>query len=114
MQKELETTLKERKSDYGDYRGGSALRAHLMSIIKDRHKAVHRSTMAPLYEIYIFDIVNKISRLAVSPTHEDSWLDIQGYSKRALEAIREEKARCKEVESDYLERLKKDKKDANK
>ena len=87
MNKNVEETLKERGSVYGDYEKGSILRASIMQLIKMRYRGEHGEEMSSLHQIYIFDIVNKVSRLAVTPDHLDTWHDIAGYATLVEEAI---------------------------
>ena len=78
----VEDTLKQRGEVYGDYEGGSILRALIMKTIHNRYREVHGKTMPPLETVYIYDIVNTLSRLAVTPDHTDTWHDIAGYAKK--------------------------------
>ena len=87
--KTIEDTLKERGDVYGDYEGGSELRASIMDIIEARHFMVNGKGMSKLHSIYIFDIVNKLSRLSVTPTHKDTWHDIAGYAKLVEDTLTE-------------------------
>jgi len=81
--------LEERGKVYGDYQGGTELRAAIMEIIEDRYLLTNNETMPRV--ICIFDIVNKLSRLAVTPTHVDSWRDISGYSTLTSDLLEQEK-----------------------
>lgn len=87
MSKNIDETLQERGEVYGDYEGGSQLRASIMEIITDRHLLVTGKEMDKLHQIYIFDIVNKLSRLSTTPNHLDTWHDIAGYATIAEIAL---------------------------
>lgn len=87
--KDVNETLEERGEVYGSYKGGSALRALIMDLIRSRYVATHKKDMDSVYEVYIYDIVNKLSRLAVTPDHGDTWLDIAGYATLVKEALNE-------------------------
>ncbi len=76
----VEKTLKERGENYGDYSGGSRLRADIMIEIKARYLEVNEEEMSEHHAGKILDIVNKLSRLAATPDHIDSWHDIVGYA----------------------------------
>jgi len=89
--KTIEETLKERGAVYGDYKGGSELRASILEIIENRHLEVTGRPMKPVDSIYIFDIVNKLSRLSVTPNHLDTWHDIAGYAKLVEDTLIAEK-----------------------
>ena len=86
-------TLKERGAVYGDYKGGSEFRASVMKLIKDRHQAVNGKDLDAVQMVYIYDIGNKLSRLATTPDHIDTWHDIAGYAtlvETALTAVANE------------------------
>ena len=85
--KSVEDTLKERGEVYGDYKGGNEFRTALMKLIQKRYRDVHGEPMELEYEYYIYDIILKLSRLSVTPTHADSWLDIAGYATLIKEAL---------------------------
>jgi len=85
----IDETLEQRGSVYGDYDGGCRLRVDIMNLIRNRHKAVNGKAMPLIYEEYIRDIVNKLSRLATSPNHIDTWHDIAGYAKLTEEILHE-------------------------
>ncbi len=89
---EINEILKKRNNVYGDYKGGNVLRTNIMSQITSRYKIVNGKEMPKYYVYAIFDIVNKLTRIAVTPEHIDSWADIQGYSKLILESIEENNA----------------------
>lgn len=86
----VKETLESRGETYGDYKGGSEFRAIMMKAVNDRFQQVHGHKMPGVEQIYIFDIINKLSRLAVTPNHIDSWHDIQGYAKLVEEALNEQ------------------------
>lgn len=81
-------TLKERGKVYGDYKGGSEFRANVMELIIDRYAKVNHGGMPAIHMVYVYDIVNKLSRLAVTPYHIDTWHDIAGYATLVEEALR--------------------------
>jgi len=77
---DVKKTLEDRGEVYGDYYGGSKFRADVMNLINRRYKLLHGKPMDPLHAVYIYDIINKISRLTVTPDHIDTWHDIAGYA----------------------------------
>jgi hypothetical protein len=87
--KNLDETLSSRKAVYGKYYDQVILRADLMKLMTEAYKANHNQDMPEVYYGYIWDIMNKMSRIAVSPNHIDSWHDVQGYAKRVEESITE-------------------------
>lgn len=77
----IQETLDQRGQVYGSYPTGSLLRARLMGLCKDLYKTVYSSSMEPVTRVYIYDIINKVSRLATTPRHQDTWHDICGYAR---------------------------------
>lgn len=92
-------TLKERGKVYGDYKGGSEFRANVMKLIIDRYAEVNHGGMPAIHMVYLYDIVNKLSRLASTPDHIDTWHDIAGYATLAEEAFKKAEA-DQEVDND--------------
>lgn len=84
-------TLKERGKVYGDYKGGSFFRSVVMRAIIARHSEVNHGGMPDIYMVYLYDIVNKLSRLASTPDHIDTWHDIAGYAMLVEEALKKDK-----------------------
>lgn len=76
----IEDTLSKRTEVYGDYEGGTLLRAEIMNLILERHNNATGKCMQMEPFTMILDIVNKLSRIAVTPEHIDSWHDIAGYA----------------------------------
>ena len=76
----VEKTLEDRGKFYGDYEGGCAFRAKVMFLIQERYSDTHDMPMGLEDQVKIYDIVNKLSRLAVTPKHKDTWHDIAGYA----------------------------------
>lgn len=78
---DIEETLGKRSPVYGPYGGQIMVRNKLMKIMTDSYYELHGVPMDDRSEQYLWDIVNKLSRIAASPDHLDSWHDIQGYAK---------------------------------
>ena len=74
-------TLASRGSDYGPYPQGLAIREQLMKAITDGYKQHHKADMSDRHKSYFWDICNKLCRLAITPTHSDSWHDVVGYGQ---------------------------------
>lgn len=85
----VDETVKTRQSDYGPYGKGIDLRVALLNLIKESHEAHHGEPLSDTHTQYFWDIFNKVSRLAISPDHLDSWHDIQGYAKIIEQDINE-------------------------
>lgn len=93
-------TLKERGKVYGDYKGGSEFRANVMELLVDRYAKVNHGGMPAIHMVYVYDIVNKLSRLAVTPYHIDTWHDIAGYATLVEEALKKAEKQEQEQEAD--------------
>ena len=89
----VDETLEERGTVYGDYAGGLKFRHAVLDLIYARYIEVHNDNMPNKEKDYFVDVVGKISRLAVSPAHEDSWLDVAGYSLLVKEVIKDGSSR---------------------
>ena len=81
MGNNIDKTLAQRGAVYGDYKGGSEFRAEVMKLATNRYKAVNGKEMEEVDRVYIYDIINKLSRLTTTPNHIDTWHDIVGYAK---------------------------------
>lgn len=84
---DVSKVLKERGEVYGSYESGTKFRASVMLLIQDRYRETHKVDMAMTEFTMIWDIVNKLSRLSVSPLHLDTWKDIEGYARLSHDAI---------------------------
>jgi Domain of unknown function (DUF6378) len=72
--------IKERGEVYGDFFEGITLEAQIIQLLKDRYKHHYGLEMGLVYQMYFSKIAMKLSRLAVTPDHVDSWRDIAGYA----------------------------------
>lgn len=79
--KTTDQVLEQRGEVYGDFYEGVSLEALILNSITDRYEEHHGHSMDPVHVIYLSKIVMKLSRLAVSPSHVDSWTDIAGYAR---------------------------------
>lgn len=79
--KTTDQILEQRGEVYGDFYEGVSLEALILNSMTDRYEEHHDSCMDPVYVIYLSKIVMKLSRLAVTPNHLDSWTDIAGYAR---------------------------------
>jgi hypothetical protein len=79
--KTTDQVLEQRGEVYGDFFEGVSLEAVILESIKDRYRKTHDKEMDPVHVIYLSKIAMKLSRIAVSPTHLDSWTDIAGYAR---------------------------------
>lgn len=97
-------TLKERGAVYGDYKGGSEFRADVMQLITHRYAEINGKLLDALHMVYIYDIVNKLSRLAATPDHIDTWHDIAGYATLVEEALkREQELKAEQPQSEQAD-----------
>lgn len=87
---DINKILHDRNKNYGDYKGGSKFRADVMSLIMQRYKEVNGHSLSYIDIVYIYDLVNKLSRIASTPSHLDSWQDISGYAMLVVNVLKEE------------------------
>ncbi len=76
---DLSKTLEDRKQVYGDYSKLVKLRITIISGVKKQYFDHHQAPMPETDILCITDIVNKLCRLAITPSHIDTWHDIAGY-----------------------------------
>ena len=84
MNETTEQILKERSEVYGDYNRGQEFRLNVMKEIEQSYYTAYHVPMPESFKLLLSDIVNKLSRLAVSPNHLDSWRDIAGYAELSI------------------------------
>jgi len=73
--------IEERGKTYGDFNRGIVLETQLLEAIKGRYYHHYGWEMPPIYCMYLTKILMKLSRLAITPDHIDSWRDIAGYAR---------------------------------
>jgi len=83
METKVDKILEDRGSVYGSYKEGCKFREEVMAVVDNRSPG----PMHPIHRRYIDDIVNKLSRVAVTPTHRDSWVDIAGYATLVVKEL---------------------------
>jgi len=92
----IKKTLDKRAQTYGDFGRGSMLNVGIMMSIRGRYRDTHEDIDMPdLLEYYISTIVNKLSRIAVTPDHIDSWHDIAGYATLVEKELRNAQSKQK-------------------
>ena len=79
--KTTDEVLQDRHVVYGDFFEGITCEAQILEIIKGRYFDQYKLPLPPIYYLFFSKIVMKLSRLAVSPDHVDSWTDIAGYAR---------------------------------
>ena len=79
MKNEIETTIKERDSNYGSYSDMCRIIQNIKSVMKD---TPNWSSLSDDKKESLETIATKIGRiLNGDPEHYDSWHDIEGYAK---------------------------------
>ena len=76
----LQDTLNERGSVYGNYDEVLRTRASIMNTIKAHHRVKNGHEMSQETEIGFSDIVLKLVRASGSPNYSDSFHDLAGYA----------------------------------
>jgi len=73
--------ISERRKTYGDFSMGVDLEACIMRSMENAYRVQTGSCMNDTARVGISKIVMKMSRLATSPFHKDTWDDIAGYAQ---------------------------------
>jgi hypothetical protein len=60
----------------------------MMNLIRKRYQESNGEPLPILYDTMIWDIVNKLSRLSVTPDHIDTVHDISGYARLYEQVLR--------------------------
>lgn len=76
----IKSIQKERQSVYGNYDVNVKARSQILEILKEvnRSKGSEFSRIE-LFEAWMGDVVSKLVRVAASPDHEDSLVDLMSY-----------------------------------
>ncbi len=77
----VEETLKERGDSYGSFEVNVEGIATIMKELNHVHKCKTGEDLNLIDFTNLQYQVIKLVRLAATPNHKDSWLDIQGYAK---------------------------------
>ena len=78
---DIEATLEERGSTYGEWKGQAAITDSLTGII-DAHECLSGAELEPYKRQALFMISSKIARIVNGDSnHVDSWRDIEGYAR---------------------------------
>ena len=87
----VEKTLKQRGSIYGDYERVCSSRVEIMNVIKLHHFIVNQAQMSEEITMGFNDLVLKLVRAAGNPFYPDSFHDLAGYAtlmeKQALKGL---------------------------
>jgi hypothetical protein len=73
--------LQQRGAIYGDFFEGITLESNVLNEICVRYESHHGESLPMEYYLFFSKIVMKLSRLAITPDHIDSWVDIAGYAR---------------------------------
>lgn len=81
----VDAILNERGAIYGDYENVAATSQAIKRII--RAGAVYQE-LSCVQQESLDMIANKLARIVNGGWHEDSWLDVQGYSELVLRSVK--------------------------
>lgn len=85
------STQTERSSNYGNYEDVTITISKIINILKESNIKKNKELSWPIgFDVTIFNLVNKLTRLANSPYHRDSALDLSSYSDLWLKIIDKE------------------------
>ena len=88
METNTNKVLEQRGAIYGKYSTGVKWRAEILYALNNIYKETHKgANMSEELRIIYGDLVLKLMRSASDPTHLDSWVDLDGYSKLIKEMI---------------------------
>ena len=79
--------LKQRGAVYGTYTDGVECRVSIMLALNDVHYKARGEDVPEYLRVMFSDLVLKLMRAASSPSHIDSWVDLEGYAKLVKEAM---------------------------
>ena len=77
----VDEILKERGATYGSYGAGVSCRAAILDALNTKHLETQGTNMSEELRIMFGDIALKLMRIASDPKHQDSYIDLAGYSK---------------------------------
>ena len=77
----VDEILKERGASYGSYGAGVSCRATILEALNAKHLETQGTNMSEELRIMFGDIALKLMRIASDPKHQDSYIDLAGYSK---------------------------------
>ena len=83
----IDSILGNRGPIYGDYTSQVELRSCIVDLMCKAHEAHNGTVMDPVEVEYLWDIVNKLTRVAATPNHVDTWQDIAGYATLIVKSI---------------------------
>jgi hypothetical protein len=83
----VDSILGNRGPIYGDYTDQIELRNSLMMLMAEAHYAHSGKVLGPAEHQYLWDILNKLTRVAATPNHLDTWQDIAGYATLIVKSI---------------------------
>lgn len=87
VKKSVQSTIDSRGSLYGDYGTTIMYRNAIVQRASEIYEQHHGHPMPDVYKQYLWDVANKLCRIAITPNHVDSWHDIQGYAARIEEDL---------------------------
>lgn len=83
--REISETLKERRSEHGDFTDHARIAQRLKTVLK-----MEQLQLSDIQNEALDMILHKIARIAAgNPNHKDHWHDIAGYAKLVEERIEE-------------------------
>ena len=96
---EIEKTLKERKSNYGEFRENADVAQLLKNVMKNGSSWCQTNNI----QREALDLIAlKISRIVTgNPSYEDNWHDIAGYAKLVENNINEIRNKIRKVANYY-------------
>ena len=85
--------LADRGKVYGSFKVNIEARANIMDILNSIHSDKNDFELCSVDYQALNDIVIKLVRLAATPEHIDSYVDISGYSQLNIDRLKEQSER---------------------
>lgn len=82
--------LAQRGTVYGKYIDGVICRANIMQALNDVYRSINGVDLPSDLRVMFTDLVLKLMRAASCPSHIDTWVDLEGYSKLVKEVMIEQ------------------------
>lgn len=84
---DVNSTLEERGSRYGTFKGHAELTASLLTCIRT-HAILASTDLEPIHQEALHMICHKIARIVNGdPNYDDSWHDIAGYAELVVKYL---------------------------
>lgn len=81
MSEKIEDMLDDRQMSYGKFSDGVHTITKILTELDKYHYQKTNGTLTTEETVILVHILIKLTRIAATPNHVDSWSDMEGYSK---------------------------------